>query len=730
MLRQFFGQPRAEPDGSGQLLGLRDGVVLGRRSWGTRGVAQLGTLLAILVVLEFVVFGRYFTGESIPPWDFLGSYNTTAYLWWEKSSFFHPIDWIPNSLAGYPAALILQDSSWYIPVGIAALFGPFTLHASAIVAALHVAFGSVGTYALVKSFRMPFSVATFAAVAGFFAVGYFSNAQHVDIARAYAWAPWILLVLSPRWPWRKFWSIPLASLVLWQAVTGMYPGMIFTSLYVGIVWVAVYQWQDRPSLSSFIGPVALSAVAAALLCAPRILPYFLLSGDTAAELPDTSKFDLSMVGTLVYGYGHFTGFPNDLSMNSFFLPVTVLVLSCFASLRDGISRLALAIGIPAFALGMPFFPWFDFTQSLPGLGLSRFTMSDFKVFVVLAAVLLASSGMYRLLSRSPMSRTVFWTRFGGAALVAAILFVARKAGPFTRSEWLPGFALLVTVLALILIYRVGRLPSRSYLLATAVVALTALSGSVWAMTTTLTWSTPRVAAEKGTYGASVDTLLTERRSAKLETRRPARIPLGAGYDEGVLFSPVWNGSYYLDRDAVGGYVNVKGSETVNRLTTSLMKPESGPALAEFLAAPGLVLSGESTPQRMMDCVEFAACGDAAALPVRYRPGEFTYTISASEPTLAVLNEAYYTGWEAQACTATDCTMLTTVRNGDGLIQVSLPKGLYDLKLQYHAPGRAGGWGMFALGLVGAFLGAFVRRPRLWDHNRSQTHPDKARRSHA
>lgn len=671
-------------------------------------VMRVATVLMTLVVLELGIFLLHFTGAKVPPWDFFGSYNTYAFLWWQEGSFFSPIDWVSSSLAGYPAALMIQGSSWYLPVGVVTLFGPFTLHSSAVLYALHVAFGSCGTYVLVRSLKMPFSVAMFAAVAGFFAAGYFSNAQHLDIVRGYAWAPWVLFVLSPHWPWGRIWSVPLAAGVLWQAATGAYPGMIFSTVYIGLAWIAVYQWQLRPSLRTYIVPLFVSATAAAFLCGPRLIPYILLSGDTAGRLLDASTFNPAMIGTLLFGYGNHAAFSMHISMSSFFLPATVLSLCWFADMRQVISKLGLAIGLPAFALGMPFLPWFESIQSWPGLGLSRFTMSDFKVFILLAVVLLACSGMQHLLRLQPMTNSVFSTRFLGAAALALVLLLVGVIGPFPLRDWLPGYVILVLVLALILSSRFNWMPAPLRVTPVLLVVFTMASGALWAHSTREPWNLSRITAEVETYGATVDELISMRSPATEENQRPARTPLPHGYNEKVLFSQAWNGSYYSGKDTLGGYVNLKGSETVDRLTAALLDPVSGTAFAEFLSAPGLLLEGGAAPDHFRQCARAAACGDALVEPAGYTPGNLKYQISSEEPFEAVLNEAYYAGWQAQVCDASTCRALSPSRGNDGLIQVSLPDGEYTLELLYRAPGRDTGWAAFALGNLVMACGMLIR----------------------
>lgn len=691
---------------------------LGSR-WGSmtveHGVARVpvnlraALLILIVTVLEVLVFWGYLTGRTIPAWDFLGSYNTVAYIWWTDGSFFSPIDWIPNSLGGFPGALSLQISGWYLPVGVMSVFGPFTLHASAALSALHVAFGYFGTFALVRSFRLPYVVAILAAVAAFFAVGYFSNAAHVDIVRAYAWIPWVLYILSPKWPWKKWWAVPLAAFVLWQAVTGSYPGIVITFAYVGVVWVVAYQLISKAPFKQFLLPLAISGTIALLLSAPRLLPYFMLGGEaaSAAELGDTSRFDLSLIGTLLYGYGESSGFPNDLSMNSFFIPASVLALAFFASMRDRIAQMALTIGIPAVLLGLPLFPWFQATQSLPGLDLSRFTMSDFKPFIILAAVLLACSGLQQLARRKRYSPRGFWVRFATLGLFALGLAAMRKEGPFTRTDWLPGFVILLVCIACIALLRYSSSQHRKAALAGALVGLTALSGVVWAHTTTLPWSHPRAETELNAYGATVDLLLAKRTKPTSLEQRPPRIALPENVTERQIASASWHRAHYLGVDAVGGFMNAKGSATMDLIVANLAMETHAADFRSFMAAPGLVFAGDASSGDLADCVLTADCGGVSATPIYYSPGKFTYRIVLDAPRTLTLNDAYYDGWQAEVCYADDrCEVAEPRRSEQGLIELDGPEGKYDLRLEYTAPGRDLSNLLFVGGIV-LTLGAAV-----------------------
>jgi hypothetical protein len=673
---------------------------------------RIASLAFVVGLLEIIVLRSYLLGRNIPPWDFLGSYNTDAYLWWNQGGFFAPVDWVANVWAGYPAALNLQNSAWFLPVGLSNLIAPFTLQSAAVLAAVYVALGFFGTYLLLRSVKIAFPIALVGATAAFFGVGYFSNAQHVDISRAYALIPFVLLVLSPTWKWRNWWGIPLAAFVLWQAATGIYPGMIVTTAYVGAVWIVAHQWMARAKPRAYIVPLAVAAISAGLLSMPRLLPYFLLSGDSAAGLPDTSAFSPSMVGTLLYGYSA-VELPNDISMRSLFVPATMLLLAFFARWRDTATKAALALGVPALLLGMPFWPWFEAVQSLPGLALSRFTMSDFKPFMILAVVFLAASGLMHLVelrssTRFP-ARRILLPALGAGVFVAAMGIVG-VAGPFLPNEWRPGFVILAGVWAIVAAYILWglRRPVGRGLLIGALLIATAASGTVWAYTTQAPWNALRVPAEGATYGETVEQLLARKIDVTGLEQRPARIPLDEEYTDVDIYSVAWNRVFYTNESAVGGYLNLKGSETQAQLLKALTDPATDEGMAAFLAAPGLVYSRDDaaapTSKSLLFCLSTADCGPVNAVAAGYSPGDLTYDIDAQTPQTVILNEAYYDGWAATACGDDgDCSSLTPTRGSLGVVEIDLPAGEYVLELEYRTPGRTISWVLFALGAISALL---------------------------
>ena len=63
----------------------------------------------------------------------------------------------------------------------------------------------------------------------------------------------------------------VGAIMLWQAVTAMYPGQVIALAYVAVVWVAFWQWVDRPRLREYLVPLIAAGLTVALR-APRGYP--------------------------------------------------------------------------------------------------------------------------------------------------------------------------------------------------------------------------------------------------------------------------------------------------------------------------------------------------------------------------------------------------------------------------------------------------------------------------
>lgn len=706
------------PPGAGNPGRLDNAEPLRTRS--TRWLHEIVSVAGVVVVLEIVVFHEYFTGRSIPPWDFLGSYNTEAFAWWRDGSFFHPTQWMPYMWGGFPAMLDLQNSSWYLPVGAVSAVTSFDLHASAVLSALHVGFGAVGMYVLGRGWRFARPAAFLGLTLWFFASGYYAHAEHLDIMRGYAWMPWVLLCASPGWPWKRWWAPPVAGLLLWQALLAMYPGALVASVYVLAVWVVLVQVLLRPRLREYLFPLAAAVFLAAAMTLLRFLPFALSRGLKSPASGDTSVFSRGLVGTLFYPYGN-AAIPGDITMRSFFIPVVAFALVGLTAWRAPIARIAAASCATAVLLGLPIFPWTDALGRLPGMSFSRFRMDDFKVLLLAGLCVLAMAGAARIIEgaqtptgRAPLREVLTKWHVAYAAALVILTALIGALGPFVLDEWLAQWSLIVTAVVITAI--ACGLPRRAA--ASAVVGLalvSACSGLLAITTTSVPWRGDRLTLEQG-FGAPIDDLIKLRPVAGgAAEQRPPRADPGPEVTKSSILDTRWGSAFYTGKLSLLGYVNLKGSQTFETIRRQLLDPSTSARVRAFWVAPGIglgIAEGDLPGTRATDrCVRNHECGMGAVVtPVAYSPATpLVYDVTAPQPHTALsFNEAYYPGWQAEVCTTADGCAMTAVRGGAaGEVRLDVPQGHSTVTLRYEMPGLATAWFAFGGGLAGLLIWPIV-----------------------
>ncbi|WP_129590749.1 hypothetical protein [Sanguibacter massiliensis] len=661
-----------------------------------------------LVALEALVFRRHWSGELTIPWDFTGTYNAEAFAWWEDGGLLHPQQWMPYQWGGYPAAASVQNSSDYLPVGLMSLVMPFSIHAATILHALHAALGAAGAYIMVRRMSLGRYAAAFALVAWFFAVGYYSNAQHVDIARGFAWAPWIIVCVSPWWPWRRWWSIPLAGVLLWQAAISTYPGLLVQIAYGAVALVVVWQVTARPHWRRYLLPLGVAAVGALLLTLHKYIPNLLTRGVSGSPQQPEQAFDLGILGTVYLPYD-FDWLPNDLSMRSFFVVAGVLPLVLFARLRSPGWWTGLALAATGILLGVPG-PWNTVTSHLPGMSLSRFQLADSRVLMTLGLVVLAAEGFARVLDRvrsggpgllGPVRST------GLVVLLASALGVALGAG-FPTEAWRGPWLLMVGITALIALAASPALAARGNVVASLVVvgvlAAATFSGTTWANENHRPWRVDRLEEETRLWGVTSDELIAARDTGYGGVRRPARVPLPEDATPEAARWPGWSLAYFNGRPTLGGYVNLFGVPSFDAVYDVVMR--EGPLRQDaivFWEAPGMlvedVADGVPSTATVGACLETGACGRGLeADATGYTQGEWHYRTVADAATRVVLNETFYPGFVVTACSSS-CVDLPVSAAASGGVAFDLPAGTNDVTIVYRTPGWTASWIVFWAGFA-------------------------------
>ena len=531
-----------------------------------------------------------------------------------------------------------------------------------------------------------------AAIAFQFFGGFYSNAEHVDIIRAFAFAPWLLYVFSldhkdiATLPRRATFIPP----VLYLFLTGAYPGNVLAGGVIIALFVAL-QFLDaagRGAPPSAL--VALSARVAGLTflgCGMAILqlgPVWLFRDQfVRAEV-------LATVPRESLGLEHLPGLfvsnkllPGEISMTSTYLPLPILLLASFtpgAALKRYWVYVSLAVIAALMAAGDRAFLAPMLRSVIPSLGLSRFPSSDYRVFVAIPLILFSLLGLRAIVERQLSKRAiavksalcVVWL-FGGLTSVYGSL--GREAGA----------AIAVAIASWLTIVALWR---RHSVLTLAGVTAIAVLVSVDAVRVL-----PNLA---GWHEADIDEYYlkngwppyTRNRGRRLvassifrslpPTRPPRTTPPGL-----VRWSGYIDGSY-LTTDLTPNVLraaHVVGSNAQYQIymrsawSPLLLSPEAGKTgtahtvLTDAQIAAGLAATNSTV---------------GAVRQTHYGINDITYQVSLKEARLLVENEMYFPGWRARLTTGDEQVIDAVAVNGVFRSWL-LPAGEYTMTARFDFP---------------------------------------------
>jgi hypothetical protein len=705
-------------------------VAVAARSWPTgvdtrrrNGVRREALLVAALLVSLEIVFIPYYAGWAIPPLDFLSSYTTDAYQWWWFGGILNPPQWLPWQWNGYPAAMSIQSGSWYLPVGLAATITAYTPHVAAIVQAAHVGWGALGANVLARRTGLGRGAGALVLTAYFFAPGFFSGAAHADLVRGWAWLPWLMLICSPRWPWQLRGAVPLAAVVVWQALVGMYPGQIVAFAYALLVWVLIWLGTMRADRRTFAIRLAASGLLGIALAAPKYLPLVWLQSRSFTS-PDHMVVDLTTLATVVLPHESLS-IATDPSMRVYWIPAVLLIFLVAADRRARCFWPAIGMLMTAAALGLPLLATYDLP--LPGLELSRFQMNDFRAVLILSVILVAATGAQLAMTgpRPPVRRLAIT----GAILVGGVTALVFVAKPTYAAIGL-GFVILSAVAACALpsLRARRRLRTSSRWLVLAVIV--SAGGCTFALLSTSDWGQGRVGTERFHYGHTASELLAATNAGdEASNRRPARWLPPAKPKPGLLeplLDTAGNAAVYAHEFAVYGYSNLRNSDTVAAMTAAYHDPAQQQSFLSFYGAPGALapIAGDEVLIADGQCLTRGSCAGTSFSSERYAPGSMAFSIQSDAGGPVAVNESYYPGWQATLCSDApnpDCRAESVRQGPMGSIAVNVPAGPSTLTLTYVTPGLALGvlafWVAVACLVAGLLLSS---SPRKWSQMRGRS----------
>lgn len=663
---------------------------LRQRLMSRRGLLLGLAFFALLGAQNLLYFSRhYFFGWSVP-WDFLGTYHAMPQFWIEAARLHIDSAWIPFQGMGYPRYMNLQSGFYYPPFWLfVAADRPYTAEAAIVMQGLHVLFGAIGAGLCARLLGMRWSLALLAGVLYQGFGGFYSNASHPDIVRAYALLPWVFApVLSP---WRSsrllVASIALQPIWVYGLCTGGYPGNMIAQLFVvGVAVVAKTTWNFRDKHQRRYGfAVALATLGGVLLAGASLVPALMDStqihravdrgGPVQYQFAAWRELIVALVMRTEQNY-----FRDDPTMRSWFISVPVMALLCIRIFLGRTRATTAWALVSVLALGMATGVFHPVAAALlHPLGLSRFPMADYKGLFALGAVMLAVESVQLLSGGTwPKPRWRYaWLGILLAYIGVCVLALSLNSWPPAKLGLLAG---VVVATSFLLAAAQRQRDVRPWLLgALAVVAIADWGRVHWDAAyfhsrDAKAWLENRIGSlQDARHSLSA-------RLVQPPACRPARIEVAA---TDVAHIP-WQGYY------TGGYLSQDYSAAEN--LAPLQQIRANPSLYQFGLRPWSALllppAARVTPDQLL------SLPTAPVQCVHYGTTRVEYRVDLSSPATVVENEAYWPGWSAEV----DGRRIDAVGT-NGFRTWSLPAGHYRMTPTFRQPWRSQGLLVTALGGV-------------------------------
>jgi hypothetical protein len=668
-------------------------------------------MIALLAMQNLVIFKNHYFRDYGFPWDFIGGYYSMVAFWTSIVSQGVYPSWVPYPQMGIPSNLLLQSGIHYPPLWIFPLLKiEYTLYAAVIFQCLHILFGAIGMFFLLRLLLHTTPYVNLYALFGAFVYqlfgGFYSNAEHVDIIRAFSFLPWLFYFFSisdvtqTKIP-RRFFLIPLIILLV---MTGAYPGNIVSGMVIAALYFLfqLINWYQRERKITAI--ISLTALVLTLTILGLGLSFFHLGPSwlykdylfRSVQIDALSFFSLGVehIPSLFLETNMALG---EISMTSTYITLPILILVSYIPLRV-IKRQWPMVGVLIFSLlmvaGPRSFFWYIVTRLIDPLKYSRFPASDYRAFIAIVIIYFAVLALLTLVDREIkwkgfLFRTafVFMWFFQGVYVnypilrsapvykVVTIFFVTIIGLAFYlfnkkryRYEFL-SFVMFLFILISVDAFRV--LPKLEYVFPDG------RSVSTWQVPSfsTVYQANNWPLMENGnllTYEIIQNTPYMRPARNKPQSRMEIWVDFITGkYNTGGHFSPILQSAYIINNQ---------------KIYEEFMLKEWVPLFFENHEI-NVVENSVKIPLELMK-TQLDVSTDENLTQVRqlfYGMNEIEYSVSLEQPMLMVENETYFPGWKAVIASDQGTSEIQATSVNDVFRAWLLPAGSYTMVARFEFP---------------------------------------------
>lgn len=367
---------------------------IGYGNWNSWQVKFLAILVILIGQNLLIFWPQYFKGSGFP-WDFVGTYLAVPYYWINAVSHGFNASWIPFQGMGYPLYMNLQSGYYYLPNWIFVLLNiSYTVNVATYFQCFHVLIGAIGAFYCAKAYGLSWQNSLLAGVIYQTFGGFYSNAEHLDIVRGFAFLPWIFSVVyvkDLKWD-NIYFLLSALMLPLWiyLMTTGGYLGMLIAACFIlSIIAITRAIIERKVLIILFIFMmIGIGFLLAGYFLVPALLFMKELERGSATNIYHEylKVIDVySFIFKITY-----KELPHDISMRSLSIGC-VSMLFIFLGFRVKSVKqcymLLLAIIISYYMSDGILHQWI--IKYIHPLGLSRADMSDYKGIIGLNLILLS-----------------------------------------------------------------------------------------------------------------------------------------------------------------------------------------------------------------------------------------------------------------------------------------------------------------------------------------------------